>query len=227
MDRERLEKQMAFMIEVDRMKQVLRQTFVIGTDSHENDAEHSWHLALMAILLAEYAEGGGVSESAGAAESGDFTDGGDVPESGDAPEGAGVDILKVVKMVLVHDLVEIDAGDTYCYDEEGAKDKLERETRAADRIFGLLPRDQAGELRALWDEFEEMTTPESRFANALDRLQPLLLNYHSGGKSWQKHRVTSDRVLRRAQPIANYMPGLWEFAAGLIKDAVDRGILEE
>ena len=197
MDGERLERQMAFMVEVDSMKQVLRQTFVIGTNRHENDAEHSWHLALMAVLLAEYAG------------------------------GAGVDILRVVKMVLVHDLVEIDAGDTYCYDEEGAKDKLERETRAADRVFALLPDDQARELRALWDEFEEMTTPEARFANALDRLQPLLLNYHSGGKSWRKHCVTSDRVLRRAQPIAEHMPGLWEFAAGLIRDAVERGFLKE
>lgn len=194
---ERLERQMAFMIEIAKMKQVLRQTFVIGTNRHENDAEHSWHLAIMAILLAEYAE------------------------------GAGVDILRVVKMVLVHDLVEIDAGDTYCYDDEGAKDKLERETRAADRIFALLPDDQAGELRALWDEFEEMATPEARFSNALDRLQPLLLNYHSGGRSWQKHRVTSDRVIKRAQPIADHMPGLWEFAAGLIRDAVEQRYLEE
>jgi putative hydrolase of HD superfamily len=197
MDRERLEKQMAFIVEIDKVKQILRQTTVIGTDRHENDAEHSWHLAVMAILLAEYAE------------------------------PSGVDILKVLRMVLVHDLVEIDAGDTYCYDEEGAKDKLGRETRAADRIFRLLPDDQAREMRALWDEFEEMVTPEARFANALDRLQPLLLNYHGHGRSWQKHGVTSDRVVRRARPIAENTPGVWEFAAGLIRDAVEKGILEE
>ncbi|MGD9141330.1 MAG: HD domain-containing protein [bacterium] len=197
MDSERLEKQMAFIVEIDRIKQVLRRTVVIGTNRHENDAEHSWHLAMMAILLAEYAE------------------------------GRSVDILKVLKMVLVHDLVEIDAGDTYCYDEEGAKDKSERETRAADRIFAMLPDDQGSEIRSLWDEFEEMTTREARFANALDRLQPLLLNYHSGGKSWQKHQVTSERVLMRAQPIAGHMPGVWEFAAGLIRDAVEQGFLAE
>jgi len=197
MDSERLEKQMAFIVEIGKTKQVLRRTMVIGTDRHENDAEHSWHLAMMAILLAEYAE----SES--------------------------VDILKVLKMVLVHDLVEIYAGDTYCYDEEGAKDKIERETRAADRIFAMLPDDQSREMRALWDEFEDMITPEARFANALDRLQPLLLNYHSGGETWQKYRVTSDRVLKRAQPVAEHMPGIWEFAAGLIRDAVEQGFLAE
>ena len=195
MDTGRLEKQMDFIIEIDKVKQVLRQTKVIAGDRYENDAEHSWHLAVMAILLAEYAE------------------------------GADVDILKVLRMVLVHDLVEIDAGDTYCYDEEAAKDKLERETRAADRIFALLPDDQGRELRALWDEFEEAATPESRFANALDRLQPLLLNYHTNGQSWQKHGVTSDRVVKRARPVADTTPGIWEYAAGLIRDAVEKGIL--
>jgi putative hydrolase of HD superfamily len=197
MDPQRLEKQMAFLIEIDKTKQILRQTTVIGTGRHENDAEHSWHLAVMAILLAEYAE------------------------------PAGIDILKVLRMVLVHDLVEIDAGDTYCYDEEGAKDKLDRETRAADRIFALLPDDQGAEMRALWDEFERTETHEARFANALDRLQPLLLNYHGQGRSWQKHGVTSDRVVRRARPIADNTPGIWDYASRLIRDAVERGILEE
>jgi putative hydrolase of HD superfamily len=196
-DAERLEKQMDFIIEIDKVKQILRQTRVIAGDRYENDAEHSWHLAVMAILLAEYAE------------------------------GASVDILKVLRMVLVHDLVEIDAGDTYCYDEEAARDKCEREIRAADRIFALLPDDQGRELRALWDEFEEAATPESRFANALDRLQPLLLNYHTNGQSWQKHGVTSDRVVKRAQPVADVIPGVWEYAARLIGDAVDKGILEK
>jgi len=197
MDAERLERQMNFIVEIDKVKQVLRQTSVIAGDRYENDAEHSWHLAVMAILLAEYAE------------------------------GASIDIFKVLRMVLVHDLVEIDAGDTYCYDEDAALDKLERETRAADRIFALLPDDQGRELRALWDEFEEAATPEARFANALDRLQPLLLNYHTNGQSWQKHGVTSDRVVKRARPVADAIPGVWDYAARLIEDAVDKGILEK
>ena len=197
MDAKRLEKQMDFIVEIDKVKGILRQTRVISGDRHENDAEHSWHLAVMAMLLAEYAEGG------------------------------GIDMLKVLNMVLVHDLVEIDAGDTYCYDEEGARDKVERETLAADRIFGLLPDDQARYMRALWDEFEDMATPESRFANALDRLQPLLLNYHTDGQSWQKHGVSSDRVVKRARPIAGATPGIWEYAANLIRDAVEKGILEK
>jgi putative hydrolase of HD superfamily len=197
MDATRLERQMSFIIEIDKVKQVLRQTSVIGGGRHENDAEHSWHLAVMAILLKEYAG------------------------------EAGVDILKVLKMVLVHDLVEIDAGDTYCYDEKAASDKLQRETRAADRIFAILPEDQGREFRALWDEFEEAATPEARYANALDRLQPLLLNYHTHGKSWQKHSVTSDRVLKRAQPIVEATPGIWDYAAGLVRDAVQKGILNE
>lgn len=197
MDGERLSQQMAFIVEIDKIKHILRRTMVIGSGRHENDAEHSWHLAVMAVLLAEYAE------------------------------EAGVDIVRVLKMVIVHDLVEIDAGDTYCYDEEAARDKPERETRAADRIFGLLPDDQARQMRALWDEFEEMTTPEARFANALDRLQPLLLNYHTDGETWQRHGVTSDRVLKRARPLADCTPALWEYAQGLVRDAVERGILEE
>jgi putative hydrolase of HD superfamily len=196
-DAERLRRQMAFVVEIDKVKRILRQTMVIGSGRHENDAEHSWHLAVMAILLAEYVE------------------------------GARVDVTKVLRMVLVHDLVEIDAGDTYCYDEEAAAGKLERETRAADRIFGLLPGDQAREFRALWEEFEERGTPESRFANALDRLQPLLLNYHTDGRSWQRHAVTSDRVLERGAPIADSAPSLWEYAAGLIREAVEKGILEK
>ncbi len=197
MDGERLRRQIGFLVEVDKVKRILRQTMAIGTDRHENDAEHSWHLAVMAVLLSEYLEGG------------------------------RVDILKVLKMVLIHDVVEIDAGDTYCYDEEAAEGKRERETRAADRIFGLLPRDQSQELRALWQEFEERNTPESRFANALDRLQPLLLNYHTDGRSWQRHGVRSEKVFKRVAPIADSAPRLWEYAAGLIRKAVEEGILEE
>lgn len=192
---ERLRQQIAFVVEIDKVKRVLRQTMVIRSGRHENDAEHSWHLAVMAVVLFEYAE------------------------------GSRVDVLKVLKLVLVHDIVEVDAGDTYCYDEAAAAGKRERETRAADRIFGLLPHDQAREFRALWEEFEERKTPESRFANALDRLQPLLLNYHTDGRSWRRHGVTSGRVFERVAPIADSAPGLWEYAARLIRKAVEKGIL--
>ncbi len=194
MDPDRLAKQMEFMIEADKLKQVLRRTITVGHDRNENSAEHSWHIALAPMLLSEYA----------------------------AEE---VDLLHVIKMVLVHDLVEIDAGDTYCYDENACKDKLEREIRAARRIFNMLPGDQASELRALWDEFEARATPESRFANALDRLQALLLNYHAHGKIWRKYGVKSGQVVARARPIEEGAPRLWEYARALIDDAVERGLL--
>jgi putative hydrolase of HD superfamily len=192
---DRLSRQMEFLVEIDRLKQVLRRTLAVGTDRNENSAEHSWHISVMAALLAEYA-------------------------------GPGVDVLHTIKMTLVHDLVEIDAGDTYCYDEEAAKGKLERETRAADRIFQLLPPDQAAELRALWDEFEAALTPEARFANALDRLQALLLNYHADGRVWRSNGIRSDKVLARAAPAGDGAPELWEYARALVDDAVKRGLLE-
>ncbi len=195
MDGERLRRQIAFIVEIDKLKGILRRTRVTVGGRRENDAEHSWHLALMAMLLAEYVE------------------------------GAGVDVLRSVEMVLVHDLVEIYAGDTYCYDEEAAAGKVERETKAADRIFVLLPPDQAREMRTLWDEFEQGETPEARFANALDRLQPLLQNYHTGGRSWREHGVKSERVFERTRPVAESAPALWEYARDLIADAVEKGFL--
>jgi putative hydrolase of HD superfamily len=194
MNSERLTRQMQFLVEIDKLKQVLRRTITINDDRNENSAEHSWHAAVMALVLAEHAE-------------------------------AGLDIKRTVKMILVHDLVEIDAGDTYCYDTQGARDKLERETRAAERIFNLLPSDQAAEVRALWDEFETGRTAEARFANALDRLEALLLNYHTGGRTWRKHNVASDQVIERALPIRDGSPALWEYARRLIEDAVEQGIL--
>jgi putative hydrolase of HD superfamily len=136
-----------------------------------------------------------------------------------------INLLRVVKMVLVHDIVEIDAGDTYCYSDYDSKEKLKRETEAAGRIFGLLPPDQASELKALWDEFEGGVTPEARYAAALDRLQPLLLNFHSGGKSWKKHGVSKGQVLERAAPIGESCPALWKFAQGLIDEAARTGLL--
>lgn len=143
---ERLRKQIEFMLEIDKIKNIYRQTYVLHEDRKENDAEHSWHLAILAFLLAEYAN-------------------------------EPIDVMHVMKMVLVHDIVEIDAGDTYCYDAEGSKTKAIREEKAAERIFGLLPDDQKQEFYALWREFEDNITNNAKFANILDRIQPLLLNY--------------------------------------------------
>lgn len=158
----RLEKQIRFILELDKMKNLYRQTYVLHENRKENDAEHSWHIAVMAILLSEYAN-------------------------------SDIDIPKVIKMLLLHDVVEIDAGDTYCYDDEGNATKAEREEKAAQRIFGLLPDDQSRESYDLWREFEDSMTSEARFAAVLDRLQPLLLNYTRNGISWQEHSITKNR----------------------------------
>jgi putative hydrolase of HD superfamily len=191
---ERLTRQMEFIVEIGRLKHVLRRTLTVHSDRNENDAEHSWHLAIMAIILAEYA-------------------------------GHAADVFRTVKMVLVHDLVEIDAGDVYCYSDYDPADKLAREKAAAERIFGLLPEDQAEEVMALWKEFEQGETPEARFAAALDRIEPLLLNYHTGGRVWQKHGVQKHQVLERAAPIGESSPDLWAYARDLIERAVSEGIL--
>jgi putative hydrolase of HD superfamily len=196
MDEDRLRRQMAFIVEIGKVKEVLRRTLTIHSDRNENDAEHSWHLAAMAVILAEYA-------------------------------GQGIDILRVMKMVVVHDLVEIDAGDTYCYSEYDPGVKLAAEKQAAARIFGMLPDDQAREVSRLWLEFEKGETAEAGFAAALDRLQPLLLNYHCRGRVWQKHGVRRHQVLKRAAPIAEISTDLWEYARGLIERAVSEGILSE
>lgn len=196
-DDDRLAQQIRFVVEIDKLKQVFRQTWLTDQSRRENDAEHSWHLAVMALLLSEYAR------------------------------EQDIDLLLVLKMVLVHDLVEIDAGDTFVYDEEAARDKSEREERAADRIFGMLPADQAEELRSIWDEFEARRTPEARFAAALDRLQPILHNYHTQGKAWQAHGIVSSQVVSCNQHMAEGAPSLWDFAQQLIKDAVEKGHLAE
>jgi len=195
MNAARLERQIAFVREVDKLKTIQRQTLLTDASRLENDAEHSWHLALMALVLGEYASGG------------------------------SLDVLHVIRMVLVHDLVEIDAGDTYCYDEDGYTDKLQRETAAAERIFNLLPPDQAAEIRALWDEFEAADTPEARFANALDRLQPLMHNVFTDGRMWKKHGIVKSQVIERNRKIGDGAPDLWEFARSLIEAAVDKGHL--
>jgi len=194
---DRLGEQMAFILEVEALKQIFRQTLLPGDRRPENDAEHSWHLSLMAILLIEHAR---------------------VPD---------LHILQVLKMVLIHDIVEIDAGDTFAYDEVGNEDKEQREKAAADRLFNLLPTDQAVEIRALWDEFEERITPEAQYAAALDRLQPLLLNFHTEGAAWQRHGVKKAQVIARNEHIAEGAPALWQYARELIDRAVECGYLQE
>ncbi|MBW2176247.1 MAG: HD domain-containing protein [Deltaproteobacteria bacterium] len=196
-DNSRLEKQIQFIIEIDKLKKIVRQTLLTDHSRKENDAEHSWHIALMSVLLSEYAQ------------------------------EKSIDLLHVVTMLLVHDLVEIDAGDTFCYDQKGNADKLERETKAADRIFNILPEDQAASFRSLWDEFEAGKTAEARFAAAMDRLQPLLHNYNTEGGTWKEHRILKDQVIIRNSAIEKGSSTLWAFAAQLIDDAVDKGFLRD
>lgn len=193
---ERLSGQIKFMLELDKMKNLYRQTYVLHEDRKENDAEHSWHLAVMAFLLAEYA---------------------------DKP----VDVTKVMKMVLVHDVVEIDAGDTYCYDEEGYKSKADREEKAARRIFGLLPEDQEKEFYDLWREFEDCETSDAQFAAVLDRLQPLLLNYTRNGISWQEHGIFMDQVMQRNSRVSESSEAIAQLISGIINDAAEQGYLKK
>jgi putative hydrolase of HD superfamily len=194
MNQNRFERQIQFILEVDKLKTILRRTYLINEDRAENTAEHSWHLAIMAILLSEHAN-------------------------------EPVNVARVVKMVLVHDIVEIDAGDTYFYDAKAALDKSKRERAAADRLFGILPTDQGAELRELWEEFEAGNTPDARFALALDRFMPQLHNYHTGGRSWAEHGITIDRVLERNESMAEGSAKLWECARALLDDAVSKGFL--
>jgi putative hydrolase of HD superfamily len=192
--KERLREQLLFIREIDKVKLILRQTVILDSSRQENDAEHSWHLATMAMILQEHA-------------------------------AEPVDLVRVVKMVLIHDLVEIDAGDTFAYDEVGAKDKPERERKAADRIFYLLPDDQAAEVDQLWTEFEARETPESRFAAALDRFQPLFHNYLTEGRAWKKHGIQKAQVIERNRHIEEGSPELWEYAQEIIDESVEKGYL--
>lgn len=189
---ERLKKQMEFIVEVDKVKSVVRQNYLADGKRRENDAEHSWHMALMAVLLKEYAD-------------------------------EEVDLTKVISMVLIHDLVEIDAGDTYAYDEAAALDKEMRERAAADRIFGLLPKDQGSMFRDLWEEFEKYETPEAKYAHVLDNCQPLLLNDASGGKSWREHGVKKSQIYKRNARIPECSAQIWEYMQELIQKNVDLG----
>jgi putative hydrolase of HD superfamily len=195
LDKDRLSRQLEFILEIDKLKSIYRRTDLLDTSRKENSAEHCWHLAVMALLLTEHSN-------------------------------QPVDIYKVLRMVLIHDIVEIDAGDVYVYDEERAEGKEEREAAAAQRIFGLLPPDQEQEFHQLWEEFEAAHTPEAQFAVSLDRLMPMLHNYHTHGKSWEEHGITSDRVTQRNCRISAGSEKLWDHARWLIEDAVEQGFLQ-
>jgi putative hydrolase of HD superfamily len=191
----RLDKQMRFITEAGLLKRVLRQTMLTDPARRENSAEHSWHLAVMAIVLADHAP-------------------------------AGTDIGRVIAMLLVHDLVEIDAGDLFAYaapDQQARQEAAER--TAADRLFALLPPDQAGRTRELWDEFEERRTSEARFARGLDRLQPMLANMQAGGGTWQEHGITADQVLAKVELINDGSAALGSYARDLVAHAVRSGLL--
>jgi putative hydrolase of HD superfamily len=191
----RLERQIRFLVEADGLKEILRRTVLTRSRRRENDAEHSWHLCLCVLVLAEHAA---------------------VP---------GLDVLRVLQMLVLHDLVEIDAGDTFAYDTAAMAGQHEREARAADRLFGMLPDDQARSFRALWDEFEARETPEARFAAAVDRFQPMLLNVNTEGHAWREHGVTYPQVLARNAHVEQGSPAVWAYAARMLKEAVERGHL--
>lgn len=212
---ERMRKQLDFLLELDKLKNRYRQTYIANDDlpegsaefngnfkertplpRKENDAEHSFSLAIAVMLLAEYSN-------------------------------EPVDVLKTIKMVLVHDVVEIDAGDTYCYDIEGNLTKRERELKAAERIFSILPEDMGAEFRALWDEFEANETSEARFANAMDRIQPMLLNNYREGISWREHGVHFPQVAERSMKIKDGSVELWENFYAMLEESRDKGLLPE
>jgi putative hydrolases of HD superfamily len=191
----RLEQQLAFVMELDKLKRVVRRSYICGGERRENTAEHSWHTALMVLLLSEHSD-------------------------------ESIDAIRTMKMMLVHDIVEIDAGDSFVYDSAALASQNEREKVAADRIFSLLPEDQAREIRGLWEEFEAQVTPEARFAKATDRLIPMLHNYHSQGKSWNEHGVTRQMVLDVNSRIAAGSKVLWEYARRLAESASEQGFLK-
>jgi len=192
---QRLQQQIEFMLEIDKLKHILRRTILTDRSREENSAEHSWHIAIAVFLFSEYAQ------------------------------DQNIDWYRVIKILLVHDLVEIDAGDTYCYDHQSRKDQSQREQKAAERIFKILPLDQSRSFRELWDEFENRETPESKYANALDRFQPFLQNYATKGQIWQKNNITHRQVKDRMQPLFDGAPLLWNLVELLIDDAVQKKYL--
>ena len=189
-------KQIEFIKEIDKIKYIQRRTCLLNSDRPENDAEHSWHLALMAIALSEHAN-------------------------------KPVDILKVIKMVLIHDIVEIDSGDVFVYDKSKSHKNTEEEFAAAKRIFGLLPENQAKELIDLWKEFEDGETDDAKFAKSLDKLEPLLQNFSNNGGTWDKYNVTYNEVYTQKKSINNGSGTLWEYAENLLNESVDKGILKK
>ena len=193
---DRLKQQLDFALEIDKEKNIFRQTHLSGHGRNENDAEHAWHMAIMAYLLQEYAN-------------------------------EPVDIGRVMLMCLIHDIVEIDAGDTYAYDTEGLKTQKAREDAAKERIFSLLPEDQKQKLTQLFDEFEEFQTPESKFAHAMDNLQPLLLNNSNGGGDWREHGVSAKQVYSRQQKTRQGSEKLYQVTDQILKEHIRKGNLKE
>lgn len=191
---DRLEQQLSFLLELDKQKEIIRQTYLADGSRKETDAEHAWHMAIMCMVLSEYAN-------------------------------EPIDVAKTVMMLLTHDLVEIDAGDTYAYDEQGNATKQERELRAADRIYGMLPEDQRAYLRGLWDEFEAMETPEAKFANTLDKIQPVLLTDQAKGKSWKEHGVRESQIMGRNKRTHEGSEILWNYIREIVQKNVEVGFI--
>ena len=196
MDRERFAKQLEFCLELDKEKNIFRQTHLSGHGRRENDAEHAWHMAIMAYLLREYAN-------------------------------EEIDLARTMLMILIHDVVEIDAGDTYAYDTEALKNQKEREEKAAERLFGMLPCEQGAELRALFEEFEAGETPEARFAHAMDNFQPLLLNHSNDGGDWREHGVRRSQVMGRQNGTRPGSEELWQYTKELIDAHVAKGAIKD
>ena len=191
---ERLKQQLSFLMEIDRQKEIIRQTYLSDGSRKETDAEHAWHLAMMCVILSEYAN-------------------------------EPVDVSRTIMMLLVHDLVEIDAGDTYAYDAAGNATKRQREEKAAERIYGLLPKEQGSMLRELWEEFEAMETPEAKFANALDKIQPVLLTDQAQGKSWREHQIRQSQIMQRNARTHEGSEVLWDYIRDVIEKNVDAGFI--
>jgi len=193
---EKLKGQLHFLSEADKMKNIFRQTRLADRSRQENDAEHSWHFALTAMTLYEYC---GIED---------------------------VDIDRVIKMALVHDLVEIYAGDTFAYDAKGNESKEERENESANKLFSLLPAEQAAEYRSLWEEFDRMETPDAIYASAIDRLQSHHNIHLSGGYTWEKHEVTADKIYNRMKPVKTALPELWEFVERTVNEGLEKGYIK-
>ena len=196
MEKKRLDKQVDFILEADKEKNILRQTHLSGHGRRENDAEHAWHMAIMIYLLKEYAN-------------------------------EEIDVAKAMMMALIHDIVEIDAGDTYAYDAKGLESQKEREEKAAERIFGLLPEDQKAELKSLFEEFEAYESPEAKFARAMDNFQPMLLNNSNGGSDWREHGVARSQVMKRHVKTKLGSDEIWQYAEKILEENVRKGNIRD